>query len=210
MTWHDIQKSRTAWAQLNTTPPKEIADEFERVRHLLVDHRSSYGNGWQSLTLHGERADWTEAINQYPGFENVIDWEYDYHWTEIADACSITKNYIRQLPYVKLHRVRFMFLHPHGLIDYHRDSDKMNLSPLNISINMPQGCEFNIYDQDSVAPIKTVPFTDQSAFFVNIGHYHRVINRSNEGRLHIIVHGKFTDDFTHNPSKYVSHYDEVK
>lgn len=207
MGWETIQQSRTAWAQLNTVPPLEIRTEFDRLRHLVVEHRSSYGSGWQSLTLHGERPHWTEAIDRYPGHENDKDWNYDYRWTEIAEHCPITVDYIKSLPFTRLQRVRFMLLRPGGLIDYHRDVNKMNLSPLNISINMPHGCEFNVYDYESEHHEKVIPFTDQTAFIVNIGHYHRVINRSNQDRLHMIVHGQYTPDFYNNPQKYISMVD---
>ena len=207
MTWHNIQSSRAAWAKLNTTTPVGILQEFAQVKHLAVNHRSDYGSGWQSLTLHGEKPHWTEGINQYPGHKTDVDWQYNYHWTEIADVCPITVGYIKSLPYIKLQRVRFMLLRAGGLIDYHRDVDKMNLSPLNISINMPNQCEFNMYDYESATPQKTIPFTDNSAFIVNIGHYHRVINRSQEDRLHMIVHGKYTDDFYNNPTKYIHDID---
>jgi hypothetical protein len=207
MSWTTIQQSRTAWAQLHSAPPAEIRTEFDNLRHLVVEHRSSYGAGWQSLTLHGERPHWTEGIDRYPGHENDLDWKYDYHWTEVATQCPITVEYIKSLPFKKLQRVRFMLLRPGGLIDYHRDVNKMNLSPLNISINMPQGCEFTTYDYESEQHEKVVPFVDQSAFIVNIGHYHRVINRSNQDRLHMIVHGQYTQDFYNQPQNYISRVD---
>tara|TARA_R110000851_G_scaffold113925_2_gene238751 strand:- start:334 stop:981 length:648 start_codon:yes stop_codon:yes gene_type:complete len=207
MQWSNAQKSRAAWAKLRSSPPTSILTEFNNVKHLVVNHRSSYGNGWQSLTLHGEKPHWTEAINHYPDHENDVDWQYDYHWTEIAEACPVTVNYIKSLPFARLQRVRFMLLRAGGLIDYHRDTHKMNLSPLNVSINMPDQCEFNTYDYLSEQPQKTIPFTDNSAFVVNIGHYHRVINRSNEDRLHMIVHGNYTHDFYNNPANYVEEID---
>ena len=207
MSWEKLQKSRAAWAQLDSTPPKEIYDEFNALRYLVVDHRSSYGAGWQSLTLHGEKIHWTEAIEQYPGHENDRDWNYEYHWTEIAELCPITVDYIKSLPFQRFQRVRFMLLRAGGLIDYHRDVNKMNLSPLNLSINMPKGCEFNVYDYESEQHEKRIPFEDQSAFIVNIGHYHRVINRSKEDRLHMIVHGQYTHDFYNHPEKYVRSID---
>jgi hypothetical protein len=177
------------------------------IKYLAVNHRSSYGNGWQSLTLHGEKPHWTEAIDRYPTYENATDWNHEYHWTEIAESCPATVDYIKSLPYARLQRVRFMLLRAGGLIDYHRDVDKMSLNPLNISINMPANCEFNTYDYESATPQKTIPFENHSAFLVNIGHYHRVINRSNEDRLHMIVHGRFTNDFYNNPTTYIQSID---
>jgi hypothetical protein len=207
MHWDTARASRAAWAKLKNSPPTGIQEEFNNIKYLAVDHRSSYGSGWQSLTLHGEKPHWTEAIDQYPGYKHIKDWEHEYHWTEIAERCPLTVEYIKSLPFSKLHRVRFMLLRPGGLIDYHRDNSNMTLSPLNISFNMPEGCEFNIYDQESSEPIKTIPFTDNSAFLVNIGHYHRVINRSNEDRLHMIVHGRYINDFHNNPTNYVEGID---
>lgn len=203
MNWNDFTSSRKAFARLNTRPPDGILQEFNNVKHLIVKHRSTYGSGWCSLTIHGEKPHWTEAINRYPGYSNIQDWNYNYHWTEVADQCPITVKYIKSLPFKKFARVRFMLLKAGGLIDYHRDVDYMNLYPLNISINNPLDCEFNIYDQNSSNPVKTIPFIDNSAFIVNIGLYHRVINRSQEDRLHIIVHGHYTDEFELNYEKFL-------
>lgn len=202
--WQQLIRSRRAYAKLNfKVPGDDIMQEFLSVKHLAVAHRSSYGSGWLSLTLHGHKPHWTEAINQYPGFEQELDWKFKYHWTEIAEYCPKTVEFIQSLPYSTLHRVRFMLLKPGGLIDYHRDVDKMSMSPMNVSINMPDGCEFNIYDQLSSKPIKKIPFTDNSCFLVNIGHYHRVINRSTQDRLHMIIHGAYNNEFVNNFINYI-------
>lgn len=214
MNFSKLQKSKVAWAKLNVeVPGDDIWKEFHNVKHLAKEHRSSYGSGWLSLTLHGKKPHWTEAIDRYPGYENEIDSKYPYDWTKISDECPITVEFIKSLPYTSFNRVRFMYLKAGGLIDYHRDTDKMSLSPLNISINQPDGCTFDVYDQSLGNNIKTIPFTDNSAFIVNIGHYHRVINRSDTDRLHIIVHGGFSQEFWKNTQNYITDYDtdfEVK
>lgn len=208
MSWEKFTKSRCAYAKYDSIPPSGILEEFNNIKHLIVKHRSTYGSGWCSLTLHGAKPHWTEAIDRYPGYSNEVDWKYNYHWTEIAEQCPITVQYIKSLPFTKLQRVRFMLLKAGGLIDYHRDVAHMNLSPMNISVNNPIGCEFNVYDQESNKPIKTIPFTDNSVFIVNIGLYHRVINRSNEDRLHMIVHGQYDTKFTNDYKKHLLEVDE--
>lgn len=207
MSWKEIQNSNIGWAKLKVhVPGPEIANEFKNIKHLVKYHRADYGAGWQSITLHGFKPHYTEGINHYKGFENFKDHEFEYHWTDIAAECPKTVEFIKSLPYERLQRVRFMYLKAGGLIDYHRDVNKYNLSPMNISINNPYGCEFNIFDQMSNKDKTTIPFKDNTAFLVNIGHYHRVINRSKEDRLHMIVHGKFTNNFYNNYNDYIEEW----
>ena len=191
----ELANSRCAWVKMNyEIPAEDILVEFKRIQHLLVNHRSDYSYGWQSLTLHGHNLHWTEAIDRYPGYEDQIDSNFDYHWTELAKECPSTTRFISSLPYSKLHRVRFMLLRKGGYIRFHRDTEKLTLSPLNISINNPKNCSFIVYD--NILDIeKLIPFENGTSFHVNIGLRHAVFNNANEDRLHIIVHGNYTDDF---------------
>ena len=76
-----------------------------------------------------------------------------------------------------------MLIEPGGYILPHQDQDERCLGPINISIYNPIGCEFRYKNYG------TVPFTNGSAFMIDIGQKHSVWNRSNEQRLHIIAHG---------------------
>jgi len=207
MKFSDVRTSERGWAKLKFTPPAGALSEWDKIKHLVKHHRADYGKGWMSLTLHGMKPHWTEAIDRYPGHEHEIDWEVDYQWTEIAEFCPQTVEFIKSLPFVKLHRVRFMYLKAGGIIDYHRDADYMNLSPINVSINNPKGCEFKFYKNEKL--YTKVPFTDQSAFLVNIGLAHRIDNNSDEDRLHMIVHGRYNQDFQDRFLNYIETMHEI-
>jgi hypothetical protein len=207
MKFSEVRKSERAWAKLKFRPPENGLAEWERIKHLVKHHRADYGKGWMGLTLHGMKPHWTEAIDRYSGYEDQIDWEIDYHFTEIAEFCPSIVNFVQSLPFVKLHRVRFMYLKAGGIIDYHRDADYMNLSPINISFNNPRDCNFKFFKNEQL--YAKVPFTNSSTFLVNVGLNHRIDNNSDEDRLHMIVHGRFNQDFEDNFLNYVEAMHEI-
>jgi len=207
MKFSEVRISERGWVKLKFTPPQQALNEWNTIKHLAKHHRMDYGKGWMSLTLHGMKPHWTEAIDRYPGYKDELDWEIDYHWTEIAEYCPETVNFVKTLPFTKLHRVRFMYLRAGGFIDYHRDSDHMNLTPINISINNPTACEFKFYKNEKF--YTKVPFENSSAFLVNIGLNHRIDNHSNQDRLHMIVHGRYNQDFENNFLNYVEEMHEI-
>jgi len=200
----ESEKRNIPWIKFKVNVPyQEIFKEFSSVWHRSVPHRPHQSTGWYSLTLHGYKAEWTEAINQYPGFEHIQDVDGPYKWTEIAHLCPKTTSFIKSLPYKKFYRVRFMLLAPGGKIDCHQDNQHSHLKALNISIRNPIGSEFRFYDPKTKNLISTAPFTDGSAFLVNIGLPHEFVNNSNQWRLHIILHGVGTDDYYQFPEKYL-------
>lgn len=202
--WNELRRSWTPWLRLNCEPPVDhIWREFEAVQHRLVNHREDYGRGWKSLTLHGLKPEWTEAAEQYAGYEKFNDQTAPYDWTEIAALCPETVRFIKSLPYTKFFRVRFMYLEPGGEIQLHRDTDQPNLSPLNIAIRHPEPCHFDMYHGETKSYLGRVPFSEGRAFFVNIGTYHQVQNLSDQGRLHMIIHGRQSEDFNRNPQAFM-------
>ena len=203
-----LEEKWTPWAQLKTMAPhKEIWEEFNSVIDLCVVHRADYSEGWKSLTLHGLKPEWTEAAERYSGCEKYTDTTAPNQWTPIAERCPKTRQYLESLPFTQFHRVRFMLLAPGGFIRPHKDTHKSSLRALNIAIHHPNGCHFDFFENEDHHKIRcTVPFTSGTAFFVNIGLYHQFRNESNDWRLHIIVHGKTSNDFNNNTPAYFENY----
>lgn len=182
-----VTESGYPWFKLSVfdnQPWKEMYREAENLLDKFHSHREdSYGNGWKSLTLHGLNED-TQSLEQYGSDRNKILDQLD--WTWVADQCPTTKKFLTDVwPAEYLNRVRFMLLEPGGYILPHQDrpDDQKRLSVCNISLNMPEGCDFVMKD------FGTVPFEDKgSAFLIDISNVHAVINRSNKPRIHMIIH----------------------
>lgn len=188
-----INNSGLPWLQLNIDIPAEdmllearnIADKF--VSHRYEDISSKYSHtGWESVCIHGLGADKT---NHYTSYGYNSNQEAPYHWTEIADVVPKTVQFFKDVfPHKSYYRVRFMKLRKNGFITPHTDMEASKLSPINISLNNPEGCEFKMADKG------VVPFKDGTAFILDVSNLHAVINRGKEDRYHIIVHGNFNTD----------------
>ncbi len=179
------------WLQEDTTVPyvkldlqipwEEIHREALAIKDKFVVHREHEGGGtWKSLCIHGVDAQYTNDWMYYDEFDK----EPEYKWTWVADKCPVTTNFFKNVfPYKSYRRLRFMWIEPNGYILPHQDEQQRCLGPVNVSIYNPKGCEFRYKNHG------TIPFTNGSAFVVDIGQQHSVWNRSNEARLHIIASG---------------------
>lgn len=181
-----VTESGWPWFKLSlfdSQPWKEMHQEALQLIDDFKPHREDYGHGWRSLTLHGLNED-TQSLDQYG--KNRVDTLGKLDWTWVADRCPITKRFLTDIwPAEYLNRVRFMLLEPGGYILPHQDrpSDQKRLSVCNISLNNPDGCDFLMDD------FGKVPFEDSgSAFLMDISNKHAVWNRSNEPRIHMIIH----------------------
>jgi len=177
---------------LDDQPYSNMLIEAENLLDSFHTHRDDYGHGWKSLTLHGLNED-TQSLSTY-GERNEVIKQLD--WTWVADECPITKKFLKDVfPAEYLNRVRFMLLEPGGYILPHQDreSTEKRLSVCNVSLNNPEGCEFLMKDGGRV------PFRNSgSSFLMDISNVHSVWNRSNEPRIHMIIHyelGRRTRDF---------------
>lgn len=177
---------------LDNQPWNKMYTEAEALIPHFKDHRTDYGKGWKSLTLHGLNDD-TQSLNQYGERSKVLQ---QLDWTWVAEECPVTKKFLTDVwPAEFLNRVRFMLLEPGGYILPHQDraDEEKRLSVCNISLNNPEGCEF-VFDGHG-----TVPFEDKgSAFLMDISNKHAVWNRSSTPRIHMIIHyeiGKRIRDF---------------
>jgi len=167
---------------LDKQPYSEMYKEAYKLYDKFYEHREAYGKGWRSLTLNGLDED-TQTLDSYGDRKQTIE---KLDWTWVADACPITKKFLTDVwPSEYLNRVRFMLLEPGGYILPHQDrpDTQKRLSVCNISLNNPAGCEFVMKNQG------TVPFDPNgSAMLMDISNVHAVWNRSNEPRIHMIIH----------------------
>lgn len=164
-------------------PWKEIYQEALDVKDQCIVHREHEGNGtWKSICLHGIDAEYT---NDWMYYDREFLEEPTYKWTRISNQCPITTEFFKNnFPYKTYKRLRFMWIEPGGYILPHQDNHERCLNPVNISIYNPAGCEFRYKNWGNI------PFTNGSAFLIDVGKPHAVWNRSSEARLHIIAHGK--------------------
>lgn len=167
-------------------PWPEIFKEAQAVKDQCVVHREYSGGGtWLSGCLHGLGTEYTNTWDSYDEFKHLTEDQVEYKWTKLAEQCPVTTEYFKNVfPFREYKRLRFMWVEPGGYILPHRDNDQRTLSPVNVSIYNPAGCEFRYKNWG------TVPFTNGSAFLIDVGQEHAVWNRSNESRLHIICHGR--------------------
>lgn len=173
--------TQSGWPYLKLdieVPYADILSEAEEVKELRVKHRvddtwSSYNHeGWSSLCLYGAGPEITYQTNDA------------LNWTIIADKCPKTVEWIKKYWQITntTGRIRFMWLKPQGYILPHNDRDQSGLYETNIAITQPGGCCFRFLDYG------TVPFTQGSAYALDISKRHMVYNNSDQERLHIIVH----------------------
>ena len=181
-------ESKYPWLKLMIDAPfKEMLEEAKNIKHLFVEHRTDYSQGWKSVCIHGID-DHVTSIPEDHGFSK--DAKRD--WTNASAECPITTNYFKnKYPVSVYDRIRFMLIEPGGYIDVHVDGSREDnpSRAVNMSLNNPDGC-FLITEEG------IVPYDDNgSVFYFNIAYEHGVINNSNEDRYHIIVHGMETPEF---------------
>jgi Aspartyl/Asparaginyl beta-hydroxylase len=181
------EQSSLPWIKLEISIPDYIHSEILNIKHLLVDHRDSYGEhkGWRSFCIHGKAYDATREDAHYNDTRPYI-------WTpEAEELMPQTVEYFKHTwPNAGYRRLRIMELAPGGIISVHKDAQPPDaLRAVNIAITQPNGCEFIMENYG------TVPFTKSSAYMLNISNNHTVINDSEEYRFHIIAHQEFNKDF---------------
>lgn len=162
-------------------PHEEMAKEALALMNEFVKHRGEEHPGWHSLVLHGYNKhttdDWTS--NAYDFKERP-----EYAWTEIADACPVTTNWLKNVwSYSRFDRVRFMLLMPGGYIKPHTDYEVRKLAAYNVAINNPEGVEFALEDAGMI------PWQPGDARAIDIGRRHSVRHLGTIPRIHMIIHG---------------------
>jgi hypothetical protein len=181
-------------------PHREMLEEARALKEFYVYHRSTgHHRGWRSLVLHGLSSVHSQGHEHY-GYSQ--DDEIPYTWTDISRFCPVSTRFFRDVfGYARYARVRFMLLEPGGFILPHEDVEWKSLSPINIALNNPHGCDFVMRDWG------LIPFEDGSANMLAVGYEHAVFNDSNEDRYHIIVHGEMGEKW---PSIIANSYNAMR
>jgi len=184
VTW----ESKYPWLKLMIDAPfKDMLEEAKNIKHLFVEHRTDYSQGWKSVCIHGI----DDHVTGIPE-DHGLDKDTKRDWTNASAECPITTNYFKnKYPVSVYDRIRFMLIEPGGYINPHVDGSREDnpSRAVNMSLNNPDDC-FLITENG------IVPYDDNgSVFYFNIAYEHGVINNSNEDRYHIIVHGTETSEF---------------
>jgi hypothetical protein len=184
--------------------PKPMLNEALSLLESFVEHRvrtqenkTSEGK-WKSLglrTFDGDPSK-TEYHTSYTSEEKII-----YKNSLLLDKCPETKKFLNSITDIdQCDRIRFMLLEPGTEIKVHSDSQRDVSFAINISLNMPEGCEFwaqlNPDGSRNDYSCK-VPFHDSgSVILFNNSKYHKLKNDSQTKRIHIIFHGpiRFKDE----------------
>lgn len=162
-------------------PHKEMEKEALALMDEFVKHRGEEHPGWHSLVIHGydkhTTDDWTSKAYTFTE-------QPEYKWTEIADVCPATKDWLKNVwNYTRFDRVRFMLLLPGGYIKPHADYEVRKLAAYNVAINNPEGVEFIMEDAGMI------PWQPGDARAIDIGRRHSVRHIGTEPRIHMIIHG---------------------
>jgi hypothetical protein len=105
-----IGKSKLTGTVVTFKPDAEIFKEVSALRDKFVEYRSSYNTkGWYSLPIIGKSSKEPHAWDSY--YNSSQDAVKDMQWTEIAELCPVTKQWLEQVyPSKHYARVRFMLL----------------------------------------------------------------------------------------------------
>jgi len=204
---HITQHARWPWLMLDIEfPYKEMlaeAKELNRQGYFIpYNKQGGYGTTedgtvlYESLTLHGLGKHHVYHYDDY-GYEPGTERQVPYEWTEVAELAPITTDFFKnKFGYRRFNRIRWQKLHPGGEIGLHTDGDtdkneellldgswNLDCSTINISLNMPKNCKFNVQHYG------TIPVRDGTAWLFNNSWYHEVIHNGTEDRYHMIVHG---------------------
>lgn len=166
-------------------PHEEMAAEARalRDRFILYRQNDSYGHqGWYSLPIYGLGLDRPMSWDAY-GYASPRDAANDFTWSEIADQCPITVDWLKNsFPSQRLGRVRFMLLKAGGFINRHKDSPYRVPEAVNIALTNHPNCIWWWEDGSRL------DFKPGDAYAMNLSYEHSIDNRSLEDRYHLIVH----------------------
>jgi hypothetical protein len=178
-------QSGLPWLRLLVDVPYQlILDEIANIESLMCAHRDELGEhkGWQSFCIHGKSYNATREDLYYNDSR-------PHAWTkEAQEFMPQTVEYFdQQWHRGSFKRLRVMLLEPGGYITVHSDSDKPELTAINISITQPVDCHF-LMEHHGI-----VPFNPGMAYWLDISNRHVVFNNSNQPRWHLIVHQTFNN-----------------
>lgn len=185
------------YASIDHVVPSElIMKDIETLEqlNLFTKHRNIESvrgipshRGWSSFVVHGLGYDKTEGYEQY-GYQSDNEAPYDFT-AEAIEHCPNTMQWLKDNKFkTRYHRVRIMKLDPGGMVGIHNDNKNPDTWATNFAVNNPNGCEMHFWNRDWEY-LGIVPWEDSKVFRIRIGYNHCVINKSDQPRYHIIIHG---------------------
>jgi hypothetical protein len=161
---------------------------------LFVEHRSDISNGWHQFVMYGTSSDGTRSNWNSP----------DNRWTKEALEYMprTVKWFDMNYPSNKFSKIKVALIKPGGGINEHTDGNIKGFatgqnSTVNIAVNNPEGARFHIADT-------FIPFVAGSSMLIDFSQPHRVVNKSQHNRYHILV-GQ-TDETEEFKTKVIESY----
>ena len=178
-------------------PYEKIAKEIPTIEEMFVEHanplghhsktdqgyHTNYAYGWKALCIHGLDPEKTGHFPNYGYPEDMNEENIPHRWTEVADKCPETTQWLKSLPFEAYKRVRFMLIEPNGYLMPHIDTQRRGFFPINIAITHPEDCYM------VMEPFGIVPFSPGKSFWMDTSYKHAVVNFSDQPRVHIIING---------------------
>ncbi len=161
-----------------------IPQDYPGLNFTEQAKKDASQRGWNTVCIHGLSKHQFDRASVY-GYEHED--LAPYVWTEIADACPVTKAFLQSLPYEKLYRARFTVLGPGGYAAPHigRKENADYSKKISFALNHPQGFSFTMDNHGAI------PWEEGRGFLLNVDeNFHSVINRSETPRIHLITMGK--------------------
>jgi len=176
------KRSGLPWLELDiTVPTADIMREWQAIQtHTATqwergdDWQGISNHAWKSLTLHGLSA---ERHERQPRGASING------WTEVADQCPMTKQFLESHFNISSSdgAIRFLLLQPGGYIVPHRDQREPGLQFCNIGIDVPDGTHFYMEKYGNM------PYKSGSCLIWDHSVRHWVVNDSDRPRLHLSV-----------------------
>lgn len=194
ISWQDNYNEAAMWIMKNSYIPTLLLDLEIPFHEMLaesvandeyyVKHRGNRSPGWYSMAIHGTAVNHTQPAEYYYKKNKP-----PYSWTNLAEKCPITKDWLKSLEFESFSRVRFMKLSPGGWIEPHQDTHISGIQAWNVALNHPPGHEF-VMDNCGL-----VPWQEGQVRGIDISYLHSVRNLGKKDRIHIIIHGSIGDKF---------------
>ena len=180
-------KEGVPFREIRLDPPMPWQDIHHEARAptkkcIALAPKSNHAS-WVGITIHG-----VNSHHFKPCIKEGVEMD-ECSWTDVGEECPVTVNWLKSLPFYKqFGRIMFAWVHGKGWIQPHTDRSWEGLSGINYGVYNPEGCHM------LMEPGKYVPWTNGSAFQLDLSFKHAVVNRGTEGRLHIICEGILDND----------------
>ncbi len=195
--WHEVDERLVANGWLDSClrfDPRPVRAELEALadQQVMEPQRGDKPGAekrWSSLALRTRGGvagvSWTTVDDIAPDGKPA-----PWRWTGLASHCPGTVAMLDDLVDMEsCGSIHVLLLAPGGQVELHADEpDKRCSSSLNIAVEHPDGCRFQV--EDSSGRLVTVPFESGAAILINVAHRHCVSHEGDRDRVHIVARGR--------------------